>query len=88
MQNPATGVSADVNKWQSGWTVGAGLDYLVTPNFVVGVEVNYYRFSFDRTAQATDGTIATFFNTRAEVYSALARASWLFNWGGPVVARY
>lgn len=86
--NPLTGVSADSNKWQSGWTVGGGLDYLVTPNFVVGVEVNYYRFGFDRSAAATDGTISTFFNTRTEVYSALARASWLFNWGGPVVARY
>lgn len=37
---------------------------------------------------ATDGTIGTYFNTKAEVYSVMTRASWLFNWGGPVVARY
>ena len=86
--NPATGVSSDANSWQSGWTVGAGLDYMITPNFILGVEFNYYRFGFDRTVPATDGTIGTYTGTRAEVYSGLVRASWLFNWGGTVVARY
>ena len=87
--NPATGVFVDPNRWQAGWTVGGGLDYLVTPNFVVGVEGNYYRFGFDRTSVASDGTISTFSNSRAEVYSVLGRASYLFNWGGgPGGARY
>lgn len=86
--NPATGVFADARNWQAGWTVGGGLEYMVMPNLVLGAEFNYYRFAFDRSTLATDGTTSTFFNTRADVYSAMARASWLFNFGGPVVARY
>jgi outer membrane immunogenic protein len=86
--NPLTGVSVDLNNWQSGYTVGGGLEYMPIPNVVLGVEFNYYNFGFDRTGVATDGTTSRFFNTNAEVYSVLGRASYLFNWGGPVVARY
>jgi outer membrane immunogenic protein len=86
--NNATGVVGDVRQWQTGWTVGGGLDYMVMPNFIVGAEFNYYRFGFDRNIPASDGTIGIVSNSRADVYSAVARASWLFNWGGPVVARY
>jgi outer membrane immunogenic protein len=88
MINNATGVFGDVRQWQAGWTVGGGLDYMVTPNFILGAEFNYYRFGFDRTVPASDGTIGTVTNSRADAYSAVARASWLFNLGGPVVARY
>jgi outer membrane immunogenic protein len=28
-----------------GYTAGAGIDYLVTPNFVIGIEYDYYKFS-------------------------------------------
>jgi outer membrane immunogenic protein len=87
--NPVTTVSADVNRWQSGWTVGGGIEYMIVQNFILGAEFNYYNFKYDRAGVlATDGTIGSYFNTKAEVYSVMARASWLFNWGGPVVARY
>ena len=86
--NPATGIFGEANKWQAGWTVGGGLEYMVTPNFILGAEFNYYRFGFDRSITASDGSATAYTNTRAEVYSAVARASYLFNWGGPVVARY
>jgi outer membrane immunogenic protein len=80
--NPVTNVFVDINRWQAGWTVGGGIDYMVTPNFIIGGEFNYYNFKFDRTARATDATISTFFNTNADVYSIMGRASFLFNLGG------
>jgi hypothetical protein len=58
-------------------------------NLVLGAEFNYYNFKFNRSGiVATDGSIGTYFNTKAEVYSVMARASWLFNLGGPVIAKY
>jgi outer membrane immunogenic protein len=86
--NNATGVSAGLTQWQSGWTAGVGLEYLVMPNLVLGVEADWYKFKYDRTVLATDGTVGTVFNSNADVFAVTARASWLFNWGGPVVARY
>jgi outer membrane immunogenic protein len=85
----ATGVTGGFTSWQSGWTVGAGVEFMAMPYFVVGVEFDYYRFKYDNSSiLATDGTLGNVFNSNATVYSVTARASWLFNWGGPVVARY
>jgi outer membrane immunogenic protein len=86
--NTATGVLGDVRNWQSGWTVGVGVDYMVMPNLLIGGEFNYYNFGFNRTQLATDGSLGVYSNTRSDVYSVMGRASWLFNFGGPVVARY
>jgi outer membrane immunogenic protein len=79
--NPATNVSIDLTSWQSGWVAGGGVEWMVWQSFVLGGEFNYYSFKFDRTGIATDGTTSKFFNTNANVYSALVRASYLFNIG-------
>jgi outer membrane immunogenic protein len=80
--NPATGVSSDARNWEPGWTVGGGVEYMVVPQLVLGLEFDYYRFGYDRSGiVATDGTVGAYTNTRAEVYAVLGRASWLFNWG-------
>jgi outer membrane immunogenic protein len=87
--NNATGVNGGFQNWQSGWTVGGGIDYMVMPSLVVGVKFDYYNFKFDHNnILATDGSLGNVFNSNANVYAVTARASWLFNWGGPVVARY
>ena len=86
--NPLTSVNIDLNSWQSGFTVGGGIEWMPWQNLVLGAEFNYYNFTFDRSGIASDGTISHFFNTNANVYSAVVRASWLFNWSGPVTARY
>lgn len=87
--NPTTGIFGDSRQWQGGWTVGGGLEYMILPSIVLGAEFNYYRFQFDRTFVNSDATISAVTASRADVYSAMARASWLFNFGGgPVVARY
>ena len=86
--NTATNVSIDLNAWQSGWTVGGGIEWMMWQNLVLGAEFNYYSFKFDRSGLDNVGGTSRFFNTNANVYSAMVRASWLFNWGGPVTARY
>jgi len=84
--NPATSVSSATSGTESGWTVGGGIDFMVNPNWIVGVDVNYYRFDFDRTGIATDATAISYTNTNSDIYSVMGRVSYKF--GGPVVARY
>ncbi|MGA8611822.1 MAG: hypothetical protein WB760_08920, partial [Xanthobacteraceae bacterium] len=79
--NPASGVFGNATNWQGGYTVGTGLDYMVARNWIIGVDFNYYDFHFDRSALATDGTTSTWSNTNSNIYSVMARASYLFNWG-------
>jgi outer membrane immunogenic protein len=86
--NTVSLVSGDINNWQNGYTAGAGVEFMAVPNVVLGLEFNYYNFGFDRTGFATDGVFNSYTNAKAEVYSVVGRASYLFNWGGPVVARY
>jgi outer membrane immunogenic protein len=86
--NNATGVNGGFTNWQSGWTAGGGVEYMVIPNLILGVEFDYYNFKYDNNFTATDGSLSRVFNSNANVYAVTGRASWLFNWGGPVVARY
>jgi outer membrane immunogenic protein len=86
--NPATGVFVDINNWESGWTVGGGIEWMPWPSIVLGAEFDYYSFTFDRTGIASDLTTSRFFNTQANVYAGLFRLSYLLNWSGPVMARY
>jgi outer membrane immunogenic protein len=40
----ATGItSGDVNMWSNGWTVGTGVEYMLTKNFSLGLEYDYAR---------------------------------------------
>ena len=86
--NPATGINGDIRKWQSGYTVGGGVDYMFSRGWIVGADFNYYKFGFNRSGLASDGTPNVYSDTRSEVYAGTLRLSYLFNWGGPVVAKY
>ncbi len=77
--NPATGTSAFTQDWEAGWTVGGGLDYMLTPNWIVGVDFNYYNFKFDRNGLAGDGTPFSYTDTNSNIYSVMARLSYKFN---------
>lgn len=85
--NPATGISGNVNAWASGYTIGGGVDYMFAKNWIAGVDFNYYRFGFNRNTLATDGTPSNY-TGRNEIYAGMFRLSYLFNWSGPLVARY
>jgi outer membrane immunogenic protein len=77
--NPATGVFGGANAWQSGYTLGGGVDYMFAQNWIAGVDFNYYHFGFNRPVIATDGT-PTNFTGKNDVYAGMFRLSYLFNW--------
>ena len=45
--NPSTG-SGSHTQWHNGWTVGAGWEYGITPNWIVGLEYDYSAFETKR----------------------------------------
>jgi outer membrane immunogenic protein len=79
-----------------GWTVGGGLEWMATPNWIFGVEGNYYDFGrccgglTESRLLATGLPAGVFSNhsVRFDEFSVLGRVSYKFNWGSPVVAKY
>jgi opacity protein-like surface antigen len=72
-----------------GWYGGVGLDWGLAPNFILGVEA--YHVSLGSQRHFQPGGIVIPFNTRdidLDFSVVQARATYLFNWGGPLVARY
>jgi outer membrane immunogenic protein len=86
--DPATGINGGAKKWQSGYTIGTGIDYKITQNWIAGAEFNYYNFKYDRSVLNAGGTIGTWSNSNANIYSLLFSLSYLFNWSSPVVAKF
>lgn len=80
--NPATGVNGGTSDWENGWTVGGGVDYMFAPNWIAGIDVNYYRFEFDRNGLASDATAFSYSNTESNIFSVMGRLSYKFGWGG------
>jgi outer membrane immunogenic protein len=72
----------------SGYVVGGGVEWGVSPNWVLGVEGNYYNFAGgDRLLVNVPPTVpSNFRNVLTEVFTGVVRASYKF--GGPVVAKY
>ena len=54
--NPNNGVVGATDGWKSGYTVGAGVDYMFARNWIVGADFNYYDFRFNRDAVFSSGT--------------------------------
>jgi outer membrane immunogenic protein len=77
-------------QWHTGWTAGAGLEYAVNPNWVVGVEGNYTRFG-SKVHSALDSNGLGPIVTRADatIATVLARLSYKVGWGNNnLIARY
>ncbi|OAF19533.1 outer membrane protein [Bradyrhizobium neotropicale] len=72
--------------WANGWTVGAGWEYGITRNWIVGLEYNYAAFG-GQTYQL-GGTTAnyTFDAKPRDIQWAVVRGSYKFD--APVIARY
>jgi outer membrane immunogenic protein len=49
-----SGADVDKYQWVSGWTAGAGLEYMLYTHFSVGVEYNYYQFEPGNIANLTN----------------------------------
>lgn len=72
------------NLWVNGWTLGAGLEYMIASNWIVGIEYDYMSFaskswiSTDVIAGGGAGNIQGF-RDKLSVSEILARVSYKFN---------
>jgi len=83
---PATG-SGSQTQWHNGWVVGAGWEYGITQNWIVGLEYDYASFESKRYQLAGTSPGAYTFDTKPrDIQWAVIRASYKFN--APLVARY
>jgi outer membrane immunogenic protein len=78
-----TSASAREHRW--GWTVGAGLEFALAPNWSIAAQYNYIDFGDrDRTFSGSFGT----FSESIDQHVHLATVRLNYRFGGPVVARY
>lgn len=73
-----------VSRDTTGYTVGAGLEYMFAPAWSAKIEYQYYNFDHTNLAFASGSTV----NYRDDLHTVKAGINYHFNWGGPVVARY
>lgn len=74
-----------VDRKDTGYTVGAGLEYMFAPAWSAKVEYQYYNFDHTNVAFGTAPSLATY---RDDLHTVKAGINYHFNWGGPVVAKY
>jgi outer membrane immunogenic protein len=74
----AIGVTHSFTDWNSGYTVGGGIEYKVTRNWIIGTEFNFYNTKFDRSGTDSGLNQVRVFNSNADIYSVLFRVSYLF----------
>lgn len=72
--------------WHNGWTVGAGWEYGVTRNWIVGLEYNYAAFGSQTYQLGGTAGNYTFDAKPRDIQWAVVRASYKFD--APVIARY
>src|ERR1700732_2392343 len=71
---------------RDGYTVGAGLEYLFTPNWSVKGEYQYYNFGNTTFTAGPAPIIGARF--RDEEHTVKLGINYRFGWGGPIAARY
>lgn len=69
----------------SGWTIGAGLEYMFAPNWSAKVEYQYYDLGKETYAA---GLIPGGIEGKAALHTVKAGVNYHFNWASPVVAKY
>ena len=76
-----------VDRSDTGYTVGGGLEYMFSPNWSAKVEYQY--FNFDTTTVTTLGFFTgTGLSYRDDFHTVKVGLNYRFNWGSPVLARY
>jgi outer membrane immunogenic protein len=76
-----------VDRNDTGYTVGGGLEYMFSPNWSAKIEYQY--FNFDNTNITTLGfATGTGLNFRDDFHTVKVGLNYRFNWGSPVLAKY
>ena len=83
---PPLGRSGSDSRWHNGWTAGAGWEYGITQNWIVGLEYDYAAFQTQAYQLGTNLGMYSFDAKPRDIQSAVARVSYKFN--GPLVAKY
>ena len=71
---------------QNGYTVGAGLEYMLTQNWSAKLEYQYYNFGSTTFTAGTPEILGARF--RDDEHTVKAGLNYRFGWGGPVATRY
>jgi outer membrane immunogenic protein len=71
---------------RDGYTVGAGLEYMFTPNWSIKGEYQYYNFGSTTFTGGPAPIIGSRF--RDDEHTVKLGINYRFGWGGPVVAKY
>lgn len=71
---------------RDGYTVGAGLEYMFTPNWSAKAEYQYYNFGNTTFNTGPADVLGARF--RNDEHTVKAGLNYRFGWGGPVVAKY
>ncbi|WMT72149.1 outer membrane beta-barrel protein [Bradyrhizobium sp. Ash2021] len=71
---------------RNGFTVGAGLEYMLAQNWSAKVEYQFY--DFDSSRFTTPVALVPFGSFRNEEHTVKAGLNYRFNWDGPLVAKY
>jgi outer membrane immunogenic protein len=74
------GRTANVSKRLNGWTLGVGVETMMAPNVVVGVEYDYINLSGARfTTTDSGGGPYNVDISNMNIHAVLARVSWMLN---------
>jgi outer membrane immunogenic protein len=86
VKTAVTGLSGQ-SVTRTGWTAGGGIEYGFAPNWSVKVEYLHVDLG---TANCSVGVCSLVSQVNTPFRAEIVRAglNWLFNWGGPVLARY
>ena len=76
------------DKSRNGWTVGAGLEYGITPNWSIAAQYNYIDLGDKSTTFSGTGGVTFNESVDQQIHLATVRLNYRFGGGGPVVARY
>jgi outer membrane immunogenic protein len=80
-----SGVVDSVKQNRTGWTVGAGIEYGLSPNWSIAAQYNFIDLGDKDIVFNNNGFTAT---ADQEVHLATVRLNYRFGGGGPIVARY
>jgi outer membrane immunogenic protein len=82
------GQASTASSTLGGWVVGGGIEWMFAPNWTAKVEYQHARF--DYSYDFNYSLAAAFRRSTTELRTDTVRVgvNYLFNWGGPVVARY